>query len=34
MTTIVFFLVALFLITKVAYWNERHLSKHDKRRTP
>ncbi len=34
MTMLVFFFVALFIITKAAYWNERHLGPRDKRRTP
>lgn len=34
MLTLVFFFVALFIITKAAYWSERHLDVRDKRRTP
>ena len=34
MTTIVFFLLALFVIYRVAYWKERHMGARDPRRTP
>ncbi len=34
MTTLIVFLAIIGLIYKVAYWNERHYTKHDDRRTP